>query len=67
MAASFLQLGCSQKPVPQNEAGAVPKTLVLGFDGIGFDTFRKLQEGGHFRFFSQVSPQRPVKSQKTPW
>lgn len=36
--------------------GVVPKVLVIGLDGIPYSTFKKLQDGGHFRAFQPVSP-----------
>src|SRR5690349_730583 len=32
------------------------RILLIGLDGIGFETFRKLQNGGHFRDFRAPSP-----------
>ncbi|MCC6276341.1 MAG: hypothetical protein IT289_00345 [Oligoflexia bacterium] len=36
--------------------GPVPKTLVLGLDGIPLRTFQKMQDGGYFRTFNPVAP-----------
>jgi hypothetical protein len=36
--------------------GPVPRTLVIGLDGVPYTTFKKLQDGGHFRNFQSVAP-----------
>ncbi len=33
-----------------------PNILVIGLDGVSFSTFKKLQDGGHFRNFNTVAP-----------
>ncbi|MDZ4676217.1 MAG: hypothetical protein SGI74_01805 [Oligoflexia bacterium] len=49
-----LGITCAHKPLPKN--GPIPTTLVLGVDGISYLTFKKLQDGGHFRNFMPVAP-----------
>lgn len=43
-----------------NETAAPTETrsriLLIGLDGVGFDVFKKLQTGGHFREFEPVAP-----------
>jgi hypothetical protein len=39
-----------------SDAQKVPHLLVLGLDGISYSTFKKMQDGGHFRNFETVSP-----------
>src|ERR1035438_4452431 len=34
----------------------IPKTLVIGLDGVSYFTFKKLQDGGYFRDFYDVAP-----------
>jgi hypothetical protein len=50
--------GCSISPhrVSQVPLANPPKVLVIGLDGIPYSTFKKLQDGGHFRNFQNVSP-----------
>jgi predicted AlkP superfamily phosphohydrolase/phosphomutase len=45
----------SLKSTPARVANP-PSILVLGLDGIPYSTFKKLQDGGHFRSFNNVSP-----------
>ncbi len=65
-------LACSSPPVASTKGqvskSPQPKTsptksitnnhhiLLLGLDGIGFKTFKKMQEGGYFRSFRPVAP-----------
>ena len=44
---------CQTQPAPK---GPIPHILVLGLDGIPFTTFKKMQDGGHFRNFNTVAP-----------
>jgi hypothetical protein len=54
MGVATLIITCAHTPEPRS--GPVPKTLVLGIDGISYVTFKKMQDGGHFRNFGPVSP-----------
>lgn len=48
----LLTFACS---VPQKR-GVVPSTLVVGVDGVSYQTFKKMQDGGYFKAFNRAAP-----------
>ncbi len=47
---------CASHTLESHSNDQPPRLLVLGIDGISYSTFKRLQEGGHFRQFSPVAP-----------